>query len=196
MTISPRETCHVEAAQPPLVKTYRTIVVDPPWDYATDKGFNGYRGDPVYQVAPDYSLMSLAALTEFGDTVRRMMDPVGCSLFMWTTTAFLFDAYQLCRAWGMEREVGFWVWIKSEAGMGMGRWQRNDTEYVIWAVRGAVPPPERAETNTFRGARRAHSVKPASFYDKIERVSPPPYMDLFGGRGTLRFGWDAWGDGK
>lgn len=57
-------------------------------------------------------------------------------------------------------------------------------------------PPDLAETNLIRAGTNGHSVKPAAFYDLVERISPGPYLDVFGGRNTLRFGWDAWGDGR
>jgi N6-adenosine-specific RNA methylase IME4 len=36
-------------------------------------------------------------------------------------------------------------------------------------------------------------VKPAAFYDVVEKVSPGPYVELF--CRSPRMGWDAWGKG-
>jgi hypothetical protein len=69
---------------------------------------------------------------------------------------------------------------------------------VLYARRGS--PPERRTTGTwFQWKRRydergkpIHSAKPDHFYDLVEQVSSPPYVELFARR--HRLGWDVWGD--
>jgi N6-adenosine-specific RNA methylase IME4 len=178
------------------MRHYRTICVDPPWDYKRDKGYKGFQGQPQYVVHPSYTLMTLAELERFGDVVNTMADPKGCAIFMWTTNAFLHDAFHLLNTWGWPEPKAVGIWVKSENGMGMGHWVRNDLEYWLWAVRGDIRCPDLAETNIIRAGTNGHSVKPQAFYDMVERISPGPFIDVFGGRGTLRFNWDAWGDGK
>lgn len=181
------------------MKLYRTIVIDCPWDYRRDKGHcggeNWVKSGHNYTVKPAYTLMTLAELERFGKTVNGMADPNGCAIFMWTTNAFLHDAFHLLNTWGWPEPKAVGIWVKSENGMGMGHWVRNDLEYWLWAVRGDIRCPDLAETNLIRAGTNGHSVKPQAFYDMVERISPGPYLDLFG-RGTLRFHWDQWGDGK
>lgn len=52
---------------------------------------------------------------------------------------------------------------------------------------------EKCETTWFAWPRGLHSVKPAAFYDVVERVSPGPYVELFARQ--PRLGWDSWGYG-
>jgi N6-adenosine-specific RNA methylase IME4 len=182
------------------MRHYRTICVDPPWDYKRDKGYcggnNWVKAGKNYTVKPSYTLMTLAELERFGEVVNAMADPNGAAIFCWTTNAFLHDAFHLLDAWGWPSQKAVGIWVKSENGAGMGHWVRNDLEYWLWAVRGDIKCPDHAETNLIRAGTNGHSVKPQAFYDMVERISPGPYLDLFGGRGTLRFNWDAWGDGR
>lgn len=61
-------------------------------------------------------------------------------------------------------------------------------------MRGSAPiPGELRESNVLWSPRGAHSAKPDAFADRIERVSPGPYVELFCRR--PRFGWDSWGKG-
>jgi N6-adenosine-specific RNA methylase IME4 len=57
-----------------------------------------------------------------------------------------------------------------------------------WSERIEKPLPYPA----FRHNAKVHSRKPEGFLDRIEQVSPGPYVELFARRS--RFGWDTWGD--
>jgi N6-adenosine-specific RNA methylase IME4 len=67
-----------------------------------------------------------------------------------------------------------------------------------WRHKGQrVPPVEPPFTGTAPGTwysapRAEHSAKPDLFMDRIERLSPGPYVELFARRDRL--GWDTWGD--
>jgi N6-adenosine-specific RNA methylase IME4 len=50
-----------------------------------------------------------------------------------------------------------------------------------------------AEGTWYRAPRTAHSAKPSTFGDLIERMSPGPYLELFAR--SPRLGWDSWGLG-
>jgi N6-adenosine-specific RNA methylase IME4 len=64
---------------------------------------------------------------------------------------------------------------------------------VLYATRGDVRiPPGRRESNVITAPRRGHSQKPDAFYDLVERVSEPPYLELFARH--HRFFWDVWGN--
>lgn len=53
--------------------------------------------------------------------------------------------------------------------------------------------PKSVDRNWFTWPRGAHSVKPAAFFDLVERVSPASYVELFARQ--PRLGWDHWGWG-
>ena len=84
------------------------------------------------------------------------------------------------------------TWEKQGA-LGMGFSFRNQTEHILFGVRGDLPiPPAKRERTIFAAPRGRHSEKPDSFMDMVERVSPGPYLEMFARR--ARFGWDYWGD--
>jgi N6-adenosine-specific RNA methylase IME4 len=57
----------------------------------------------------------------------------------------------------------------------------------------ADPPwPIRDVGTWHRWPRAGHSVKPDSFFDLVESVSPGPYLELFARR--ERVGWHSWGN--
>lgn len=89
------------------------------------------------------------------------------------------------------------------------RWEADDClptpadwdrlQEVLPALQG-VPYPDVVEselakvaTTWFQWPRGRHSVKPAAFFDIVEQVSPPPYVELFAR--SPRLGWDSWGKG-
>ena len=93
-------------------------------------------------------------------------------------------------AWGFEFKTML-TWIKPNVGLGW--YFRGSVEHVLFGIRGSAPiEPGKRERNSFTGATTAHSAKPDSFMDLVERVSPSPYLELFSRR--ARFGWDYWGN--
>jgi N6-adenosine-specific RNA methylase IME4 len=71
--------------------------------------------------------------------------------------------------------------------------QYGDLVREINARKGTKPfePFERVTGRWFTWPRGKHSQKPEHFYDLVEQVSPPPYVELFARR--HRLGWDTWG---
>lgn len=67
----------------------------------------------------------------------------------------------------------------------------------VWIAKGEPWFPEQpflsvADGTWYVAPRQGHSTKPDLFLDLIERMSPPPYLELFARRNRL--GWDTWGD--
>ncbi|HEV2929130.1 MAG TPA: MT-A70 family methyltransferase, partial [Propionibacteriaceae bacterium] len=84
-------------------------------------------------------------------------------------------------------------WCKP-GGNGLGKYLRNSTEHAILAVRGwGTLPATPVPSSWFISERKGHSVKPATFGDIVERVSPGPYVELFARQ--QRLGWASWGHG-
>ncbi len=165
-----------------MVAKYRTIVVDPPWAYR-DKLGDGPRGAAShYSCAPVDEICAIP-VGDWADTPSH--------LYLWTTAAFMEEAHHLARAWDFEKRQ-ILVWKKSY--IGLGHYFRNNTEFVLFCVRGSLPPKRRDLPTCFTGRNdgREHSQKPAAFYDMVETMSPGPYLDVFARK--LRFHWDAWGD--
>ena len=70
----------------------------------------------------------------------------------------------------------------------------NHAEYLLFGRCGSVRLLDRLDTSVFafRHNAKVHSRKLEGFLDRIEQVSPGPYLEMFARR--ARFGWDYWGD--
>lgn len=159
--------------------TFGCIYSDPPWDY-------DHRGHP-HSAASHYSTMSLEALTAL--PVAQLAD-ANSHLHLWTTTNFLYPAYDLLHAWGFTYK-SILVWQKP--GLGIGNYWRINTEFLLLGIRGNARRFRRKDLpNIYTGKRGQHSRKPDVVRTWIEQVSPGPYLELFGREAVD--GWTVYGN--
>lgn len=180
---------------PPGAGGYRVIYADPPWRFATysDKG-KGRSAEAHYDCL---TLDDIKALPVAGWAAKDAV------LLLWATDPLLPRALEVIEAWGFAyKTVGFyWVKLNKSARAvylterdfftGLGFWTRANPEPCLLATRGR---PRRAAGDVAKlliAPRREHSRKPDSVYERIERLLPGPYLELFARRS--RPGWDAWG---
>lgn len=115
-------------------------------------------------------------------------------LYLWATNNYLPAALEVMQAWGFTYKTCI-TWGKDK--FGLGQYFRGQTEHCLFGVRGNLPykvaDGKRQQGRTLILApRREHSRKPEEMRHMIERVSYPPYMELFA---RERFpDWDAWGN--
>jgi N6-adenosine-specific RNA methylase IME4 len=170
---------------------YATIVADPPWAYAEGwpkSNGQGQRGNKDRKLI-GYSSMSLDEMTALRPGVIADAD---AHLYLWTTNRYLRAAFDLAEAWGFHPSQVL-TWCKPPRGLGPGGAFAVTTEFVIFARHGTPRHRERVDSTWWEWSRQGHSVKPAAFYDLVERVSPGPYVELFARQ--PRLGWDHWGYG-
>jgi len=149
----------------PVVGRHRTLVVDPPWAEDNISDAAGH----------DYALMSL-------DEIRAM--PIAdwaeddAHLYLWVTNNTILLASDLLSAWGFEHKTVL-TWDKPD--IGFGRYFRNSTEHVVFAVRGTLRtrPPARSIRTNHAWPVGANSEKPDAFYDLVRACSFPPYGEAF-----------------
>ena len=161
---------------------YRTLVVDPPWSYTQPLGRDG--ADAHYRTT---GMDDIAAIP-VGDWAED-----NAHLYLWTTNAFMDEAFDLVRAWGFTQKT-ILTWVKhreEQRWLGMGYYFRNATEHVLFCVRGSLPTLRKDCSTVFYAPRGRHSAKPQAFYDMVETMSPGPYLDVF--NREQRLGWDGWG---
>lgn len=158
---------------------YQVIVSDPPWRYGARAEDASHRGKNQY---PDMSTEEICALP-----VERLAQD-DCILWLWTTNAFMRDAYRCLDAWGF-REKTILTWDKEL--IGLGDWLRNVTEHCILAVRGKPIVSLTNQTTIIREKRREHSRKPEAFYALVEALCPGSKLEMFSR--APRDGWAAWG---
>lgn len=151
----------VLAYQPPKGR-YSVIVADPPWRYDDQlDGSDAARGGVQY---PTMSVEEICAM-RIGETLGTP----DCALWLWTTNAFVEEAYRVVREWGF-RKVGLLTWDKEQ--MGVGHYLRNQTEHVIFAIRGRPLVDGAHQGSIFRAPRRGHSQKPDKAFSIFEQVTP------------------------
>ena len=159
---------------------YRTIYADPPWPYSN----RASRG----AAAKHYSVLPL-------ETICR--EPVGelaCAdahLHLWTTNSFLREAFTVIDAWGFAYKSCF-VWIKPQ--LGAGNYWRVGHEFLLFAIRGNCPFMEHTHPSWLIHPRTDHSRKPEIIRERIQAVSPGPYLEIYGREAFLHSDWTVYGN--
>lgn len=159
---------------------FATIYADPPWQY----------GNQATRASTDnhYATMSIDELMDMGEQVKELAER-DAHLWLWTTTSFLPDAIPLMAAWGFIYKTNM-VWIKPQ--MGIGNYLRVSHEHLLLGVRGSLTTQANDQMSWIQAGRTEHSAKPAEFRRMVERLSPGPYLELFG-RQQID-GWTVFGN--
>lgn len=182
---------------------FQSLMVDPPWPYdqgaqnderGNTKADNNWTGrvSSVHR----YGSMSIPELCALGADL-----PIAdnAHLYLWYTNAFVREATRIAKAWGFDQKTII-TWVKTNAGTmkprggGAGYYFRNNTEHMLFCVRGSLKttmtsPPH---TTTIYAPAAKHSQKPAKAYRLVEDSSPGPWLEVFSR--TQRPGWFLFGD--
>jgi N6-adenosine-specific RNA methylase IME4 len=159
---------------------FPTIVADPPWRY-TNTASRGAAEN-------HYPTLTVEQICD--EPIMRIADD-NAHLHLWTTNAFLEDAFTVIRAWGFEYKSCM-VWVKPT--IGMGNYWRVSHEFLLFAIRGRLPFG-RNDVPSWREARRSrHSSKPYCFRELIEQVSPGPYLEVYGRVEHPSTSWTIYGN--
>ncbi len=140
--------------------------------------------DPPWLSVKDRSVLSaddICALP-IGELAQK-----NAHLHLWVTNAVLFDGPRVMAAWGFEFQSCL-VWVKPQKGP--GDFWRLAHEFLLLGTRGELPFRDRSVISWIRINRRKHGFKPEKFRKLIERVSPGPYLQLFGNEPVR--GWTLW----
>jgi N6-adenosine-specific RNA methylase IME4 len=151
----------------PIVGKFRTLVVDPGWEW--DRLSRAVRARAGYAMQTHAELLNL--------NVRRWADEtVGCHLYLWVPNNFMARAWELMARWGFQHRTVI-TWVK-EGAFGQGSYFRNSTEHVLFGRLGKTTTrPAAASLATHFVAPRGeeHSEKPEAFYDLVRAASYPPH---------------------
>ena len=159
-------------------RKFSCLYADPPWQYE-NRATRGSAEDHYATMTVD----ELAALP-----VMSLLDE-NAHLHLWVTNGFLFDAQRLMEAWGFSYKSCF-VWVKPQ--MGMGNYWRVSHEFLLLGVRGSLSFLDNSVMSWIRSDRTSHSSKPDGVRRLVERVSPGPYLELFGRKASA--GWTVFGN--
>jgi N6-adenosine-specific RNA methylase IME4 len=159
-------------------RKFGTIYADPPWQYnnqatrsSTDENY------------PTMNLDEICSLP-----VSELADE-NAHLHLWTTNAFLREAFSVMDAWDFEYKSCF-VWVKPQ--MGIGNYWRVSHEFLLLGTRGKCPFADHSLKSWASLDRGEHSSKPGQVRAWIEKASPGPYIELFARQ--VYDGWAAWGN--
>ena len=100
-------------------------------------------------------------------------------LHLWVGHEWLWSAPQLMEAWGFQSTSGL-VWVQPQSAGG-SYWRRAH-EHLLLGIRGDLPFRTRGPLSWIRANRLRRGMKPERFRRIIQRVSPGPYLELFGTR--------------
>lgn len=171
-------------------KKYKIIYADPPWEYK-DKALAGNRG-----AGCKYDVMNIDDICNL-----RVNDIASddCVLFCWGTWPKMVegDVNKVIKAWGFTPKTCAFVWVKrfgtGKLFMGMGRWTRSNTEFILLATKGKPQRVDAGIEQVIETIPTEHSRKPNIFRKKILNLCGDlPRVELFAR--TKIHGWDVWGN--
>jgi N6-adenosine-specific RNA methylase IME4 len=172
----------------PSDRKYGCLCVDPPWSFK-DKGS---RVAPEQAPGGAYRTLSIEdiATLPLGVLAERR-----AHLYLWTTDSHIESALSLVRHWGFDYKHQI-VWVKrgvsGKLQISMGHYFRKAHEVCLFATRGKQPALVHDLPSVIFAPRGRHSAKPELLQDCAEKLSPGPYLEMFGRR--QRPGWDVWGN--
>lgn len=165
-------------------QTYRTLVIDPPWDM--EKSSREERPDQGKYL--DYPTMDIDEIFEL--PVEELAADSGAHVYLWTTHKYLPAAFRAFEEWDVRYECTL-TWIKP-TGMTPFSWQYN-TEFVLFGRFGdSQDLMQKGLQLSIEAPNTKHSEKPDEFYERVRTASPGPRLEMFA-RGS-RDGFDVWGD--
>lgn len=159
---------------------FSTFYCDPPWPYQ-NKASRG-AAENHYPSMPLEELLALPV---------QALATTNAHLHLWATSGFLREALQLMEAWGFVYKSAL-VWVKDQ--IGMGNYWRMAHEYLLLGVRGSLCFREHTHPSWVCTPRRTHSRKPGLFRHLVEKVSPGPYLELFGREQIPDGDWTVFGN--
>ena len=170
---------------PELEGLFDVVSIDPPWAYEERGGASSAEYDASsVRGTVTYPTMTLSELEQLDLPVKD--DAV---LFLWTTHAFLRDAFDLLETWGFDYKATI-VWDKEK--MGIGRNIRLQCEFCLLATKGGPYLNGGSVRDIIREPRREHSRKPEAFYELVETLTLGRKLDYFARE--QREGWETYGN--
>lgn len=171
-----------QSEQPQLcdpVKRFRTILADPPW--------------PRVGAKRHYDTMDLESIKTL--PVADLAEDEA-HLWLWCTNSTLVAAHEVAKAWGFTPRSPL-TWVKMfRLGLSSPYSLRNATEHVLFCTKGGTGAKVNfhSQPTWFTAPVAEHSRKPAEQFAIIERISKPPFLELFSRRQPeSNHPWDTWG---
>jgi N6-adenosine-specific RNA methylase IME4 len=171
-------------------KRFGVIYPDPPWSFDVYSSKGKQRSaERHYDTWPLERIKALPVQALAADD---------CALLLWALWPALDGARDVIRAWGFEYKTCGLLWVKLNPNgeglfTGMGYHTRSNTEPCLLATRGSPRRLARDVHQVVMAPVGGHSEKPVEVAQRVERLYPGPYLELFA-RGQARPGWTVWGN--
>lgn len=162
-------------------RKFGTIYADPPWPYGNQATRAATKNH--YKAHNELTIADICALP----VPQLTADSAHCHL--WTTNGFLREAFDVMESWGFAYKSCF-IWVKPD--FGIGNYWRVGHEFMLFGIKGRAPFGENAQQSWVYEKAGEHSAKPAKVRRIVERVSPGPWLELFGRREVEN--WTVWGN--
>jgi len=159
---------------------FATVYADPPWPYDN----RASRAAAVNHY-PTVSVEEICA-----EPIQDLVEDAA-HLHLWTTNAFLREAFEVIDAWGFQYKSCL-VWVKDK--LGMRNYWRVSHEYLLLGTRGDVGFRDSSIRSWIEADGTRHSQKPAVVRELVERVSPGPYLELYGRQELPDSMWTVYGN--
>jgi N6-adenosine-specific RNA methylase IME4 len=159
-------------------KKFGTIYCDAPWAYQNKATRSAAADEYETMTLEEIAALPIVELTE--DKAH---------LHLWTTNAFLPESFQIIETWGFDYK-GIFVWVKPR--IGIGNYWRVSHEFLLLGIKGGLRFYDKSQISWLQAPSKGHSQKPERIAEIIEKVSPGPYLELFGRR--TRQNWTVWGN--
>jgi N6-adenosine-specific RNA methylase IME4 len=160
---------------------FGTIYVDPPWAFDNQAtraaAANHYPTMTIRQIAAE----PVAQLTADA-----------CHLHLWCPSAFIREAFEVMKIWGFSYSASSFTWIKPQ--MGTGNYWRMSHEYLLLGLKGKQPFLDHGQKSWLEADRTAHSSKPEAVRELIEKVSPGPFLEMYGRSPSPNARWTTYGN--
>jgi len=167
---------------------YNTIVIDPPWNITLTGKVKRreHRSEKLV-----YSTMSLNDIKSID---LSNIANCGCHIYCWTTNKMLRDTFNVLESWGVNFHLV--MPIVKPSGIAPCFGYVFASEFVLLGFYGK--PMQKFKSvgklnwlKMFNSGGK-HSVKPDSFYELVELMSPAPYLDIFARK--KRNNWSVYGN--
>lgn len=170
---------------------FGAIYADPPWSFRVYSGKGKARSAENH-----YDTMTQAEIEALGEHVQRLAAK-NSALFLWCVMPQIPEALRVIEAWGFTYKTAAFTWVKrNKSGngffWGMGYWTRSNAEICLLATKGSPQRQAKDVEQLIVEQLGRHSAKPERVAERIERLVPGPYLEMFARRG--RKDWTTWGN--
>jgi N6-adenosine-specific RNA methylase IME4 len=165
------------------------LLSDNPWKFRTRSEKGEGRSARRH-----YPTMTVEELVGLGPLIRAVTLPDSV-LILWIIMPLLMRAPEVITAWGYTYKTCGFTWAKinrdGSPWKGTGYWTRANAELALLCTQGRPKRLAKDVGQLILARRGAHSAKPPEIHDRLVRLLPGPFLELFARE--PRLGWRTLG---